>query len=134
MRKRSVGSLLWMLLVGVTPMQAQEVSHEITVDGERQPLKTLTKLTFDGDLAVMHFTESEQTQQVDMTTLKVRFFKYGDVNGDGRVSITDAVGVVNNILNNSSEAFDPAAADVNRDNRITITDAVGVVNIILNQQ
>ncbi len=134
MNMRGIALLLWMLLLGVTSMQAQEVSHEITIDGERQPLKTLTKLTFDGDKAVMHFTENEQTQQVDMTKLNVSFFKYGDVNGDGRVSITDAVGVVNNILNNSSETFDPAAADVNRDTRITITDAVGVVNIILNQR
>ena len=57
---------------------------------------------------------------------------YGDVNGDGQVTITDAVGIVNKILGNPSANFVEPAADVNHDGNITITDAVGVVNIILN--
>jgi len=57
----------------------------------------------------------------------------GDANGDGQVSITDAVAIVNYILGNQSLNFDFKAADVNNDSKITITDAVGVVNIILNQ-
>lgn len=56
----------------------------------------------------------------------------GDANGDGKVTITDAVAVVNYILGNASTGFVKAAADVNQDGNITITDAVGVVNIILN--
>ncbi len=56
----------------------------------------------------------------------------GDANGDGNVTITDAVAIVNKILGNASGSFNEAAADVNRDGEITITDAVGVVNIILN--
>lgn len=56
----------------------------------------------------------------------------GDANGDGKVTITDAVAIVNYILGNASGSFNEAAADVNRDGEITITDAVGVVNIILN--
>ena len=56
----------------------------------------------------------------------------GDANGDGSVTITDAVGIVNYILGNPSANFNEAAADVNSDGNITITDAVGVVNIILN--
>ncbi len=57
----------------------------------------------------------------------------GDANGDGKVTITDAVAIVNDILGNASDNFNEAAADVNGDGKITITDAVGVVNIILNQ-
>jgi hypothetical protein len=57
----------------------------------------------------------------------------GDANADGKVTITDAVGIVNNILGNASDNFSERAADVNRDGNITITDAVGVVNIILSK-
>ncbi len=57
----------------------------------------------------------------------------GDANGDGKVTITDAVGIVNHILDNPSADFSSEAADTNGDEKITITDAVGVVNIILNQ-
>ena len=62
----------------------------------------------------------------------------GDANSDNKVTITDAVGVVNAILGNPSTEFNAAAANVNGDVDssgepiITITDAVGVVNIILN--
>ena len=64
-------------------------------------------------------------------TRKATFIK-GDANGDGVVTITDAVAVVNKILGNASENFNESAADVNGDGVITITDAVGIVNIILN--
>lgn len=57
--------------------------------------------------------------------------QFGDANADGKVSITDAEGVVNHILGKASTSFVRRAADVNRDNTISITDAVGVVNIIL---
>ena len=61
----------------------------------------------------------------------------GDANGDGQVTITDAVAIVNYILGNASADFNPEAANVNGDYddegkpNITITDAVAVVNIIL---
>lgn len=55
----------------------------------------------------------------------------GDVNNDGQVTISDAVGIVNYILGNPAAGFNEAAADVSGDGSITITDAVGVVNIIL---
>lgn len=57
----------------------------------------------------------------------------GDVNNSGSISITDAVGIVNKILNTPSQDFQVDEADVNGDDAITITDAVGVVNIILGQ-
>lgn len=58
--------------------------------------------------------------------------KIGDTNGDGKISITDAVSIVNYILGNASDNFVYAAADVNGDNKVSITDAVAVVNMILN--
>ena len=59
-------------------------------------------------------------------------FIKGDANGDGNVTISDVVAIVNKILGNPSENFKEAAADVDGDGQITIADAVGVVNIILN--
>ncbi len=57
----------------------------------------------------------------------------GDANGDGEVSIADAVAVVNYILGNHSDFFVFDAANVDGDSEITISDAFAIVNIILNQ-
>ena len=65
--------------------------------------------------------------------LTIMDYMLGDANGDGKISITDAVGIVNYILGNASANFHDKAADVNGDGKISITDAVAVVNIILNQ-
>ncbi len=62
-----------------------------------------------------------------------KFIKLGDGNGDGKITITDAVGIVNYILGNPSKEFTEKAGDVNGDGKVSITDAVSVVNIILNQ-
>ena len=45
--------------------------------------------------------------------------------------ITDAVAIVNYILNKPSSNFAVEAADVNMDAKVTITDAVAIVNKIL---
>ncbi len=76
-----------------------------------------------------------ESHDVDMmkSTLWLSSAVIGDANGDGEVTITDAVSVVNYILGNPSAGFNFDAADVNGDGNISITDAVGVVNIILNQ-
>ena len=55
----------------------------------------------------------------------------GDVNGDGSVTIADAIAIANYILGKSTGTFIFTAADINKDNDISIADAVGVVNIIL---
>jgi len=57
----------------------------------------------------------------------------GDINGDGKVTVTDAVGIVNYILHRAPSVFITKAADVNGDGNISISDAVGVVNIVLNK-
>ena len=57
----------------------------------------------------------------------------GDANGDGNVSITDAVAIVNYILTNGHPTgnFVFSAADMNGDKAITISDATAIVNRIL---
>ena len=61
------------------------------------------------------------------------FFKSGDANGDGYVTLADAVAVVNYILGNPSENFNASNADVDGNGSITITDAVSIVNMVLPQ-
>ncbi len=68
----------------------------------------------------------------DPIILNCSSFLIGDANSDGKVTITDAVAVVNYILNTTQGTFNFAAADVDGNGSITITDAVSIVNIILN--
>ena len=51
----------------------------------------------------------------------------GDANGDGEVTISDAVAIVNYVFGNQSVGFNLNAADVNGDGKVTITDAVALV-------
>ena len=67
-------------------------------------------------------------------TLTVSNIKAGDANGDGNISITDAVAVVNYLLNRPSTSFRADAADLTGDGNITITDAVAIVNIVLGKR
>ena len=77
-------------------------------------------------------TAAEVLTQEDLTaTLTVLDVKMGDTNGDGKISITDAVAIVNYILGNPSANYVEEASDVNGDGRTSITDAVAIVNKIL---
>lgn len=64
-------------------------------------------------------------------TLTVSDVKIADADGNGRVSITDAVAIVSYILGDGMDGFVAAAADVDGNGKITITDAVAVVDMIL---
>lgn len=55
----------------------------------------------------------------------------GDVNGDGIVTVTDVVIIVNMILGRDSVVVNKKAADLNKDGIVNVTDVVMTVNIIL---
>jgi hypothetical protein len=62
-----------------------------------------------------------------------------DINGDGRVTSSDVVAVVNTILSKGTRTIDPADLfsfhyDANNDGRVTSTDLVIVINHILQAQ
>ena len=64
----------------------------------------------------------------------VRQFVYkellvGDVNGDGRVNVSDVSVLINMIL--GLEAMDQEHADVNGDGRVNVSDVTALINIIL---
>ena len=55
----------------------------------------------------------------------------GDLDGDGEVSISDAVGIINFIIHSATEGLNEQAADMNGDGVISIADAVMAVNTVL---
>ena len=58
--------------------------------------------------------------------------KPGDISGDGQVTTSDAVTVIDFILENSEPTEEQfKAADVNKDEVLTVSDAVGIVSIAL---
>ena len=64
--------------------------------------------------------------------LTIKDYMLGDVNNDGIVNVTDAIGIVNYVLKNTPVTFIEGAADVNGDGIINVTDAIGIINKILN--
>ena len=77
--------------------------------------------------------DTQAINPADVTaTLTVSDVKIADADGNGKVSITDAVAIVSHILGDDIDGFVAAAADVDGNGRITITDAVAVVDMILN--
>lgn len=100
----------------------------VVVDGSVLTYTTPAESTPD----IISFCYSEGSQ-LRGYGLYVAGLQYGDVNADGKVTVTDAVSIVNKILGVPVAKFIERAADVNRDANITISDAVGVVNIIMNK-
>ena len=58
-------------------------------------------------------------------------FILGDVNGDGKVTITDATLVMDYVNGNTPEGFIVAAADMNGDGNITVTDTILLLDEVL---
>ena len=53
----------------------------------------------------------------------------GDVNGDGRVNVSDVSALINMIL--GLEPMNEARADVNADSRVNVSDVTALINVIL---
>ena len=104
------------------------VRMTLTTDGSKElddyPIKVKnTELSKPNGMMVLPF---------DFTsTLTVKASDPGDVNGDGKITVTDAVYVFKYVNGETSEHFQMRAADVNNSNSITINDAVQIVNMIL---
>lgn len=64
-------------------------------------------------------------------TLTITEATMGDVNGDGRVSVTDVISMNSYILEEEPAQFIRKVADLNGDGKVTITDMVQVIDIIL---
>lgn len=93
----------------------------------------------DGDYAIilrnMKLTETDinnyyQTEYVK-STLTIKSYTIGDINDDGKIDVSDYIGIANHILGNAQEGFNVKAADVNQDGIVDVSDYIGVANIIL---
>jgi hypothetical protein len=51
----------------------------------------------------------------------------GDANGDGTISVSDAVDIISYILGETPLDFNASAADLNNDGKVTVTDALIII-------
>ncbi len=84
------------------------------------------KLT-ETDITTSYNTELIQSVLV----LSATAFSPGDINGDGKVDVSDYIGIANHIVGNTPEGFIEKTADVDGNGAIDVSDYIGVANIIL---
>ena len=81
---------------------------------------------------VLNTAENVSVEPADATaTLTVKDIAPGDVNGDGKINVTDVGMVIDDILENTPANFVKAAADLNGDGKVNVTDVGLVIDIIL---
>lgn len=66
--------------------------------------------------------------------LSLKAYTLGDVNGDGRINVTDIQLVINKMFGKAlPSTFIEAAADLNEDGRVNVTDIQLIINIMFNR-
>ncbi|MBQ3130329.1 MAG: leucine-rich repeat protein [Bacteroidaceae bacterium] len=79
-------------------------------------------------------TENELlTRDFNITLTEAPDFILGDANGDGSITVSDIVSVINYIMYRTEGNFNKEAADVNYDGGINVSDVVKIVNLIMNK-
>ena len=67
----------------------------------------------------------------ELDTSRLHSDTAGDVNGDGRVTITDVTVLVNALLNDNYDEINREQADLNGDNALSITDVTSLIHLLL---
>ena len=100
--------------------------------------ETVTPAIYESILESIIFTQQDGTENellavnFDISVAEPLPFKYGDVNADGVVNVSDIVGVINHIMQRPDGLFfNEEAADANQDGEINVSDVVKIVNIIM---
>jgi N-acetylmuramoyl-L-alanine amidase len=75
--------------------------------------------------------QSTTPAKAALTVTKAASYQSGDVNCDGRVSISDVTALIDYLLGNEPQPFSQAAADVNNDNNISIGDVTALIDKLL---
>ena len=79
--------------------------------------------------------EWKLTLSVDNMTLVIEHASLrGDANNDTYVNVSDAIAMINAILNNTWDNINMTNADVNYDGSVNVSDAIALVNFILNNK
>lgn len=121
---------------------------EIEFQLKESTTKTLTasegsvddSFTWKGNAQQVEFSVNTGSGHIKLTGVKVKVasstatIKTGDVNADGKVDVSDYIGVANHILCIPQTGFDEQAADVDGNGKIDVSDYIGVANIILNNE
>lgn len=63
--------------------------------------------------------------------LKAEFAQAGDVNGDGKLNISDVTSLINYLLSANGEMVDMDNADVDGNSEINISDVTTLINMLL---
>ena len=61
----------------------------------------------------------------------ITFSTRGDVNGDGKVNISDVTALINYLLSHNATGVNVDAADCNQDNTVNISDVTALINYLL---
>lgn len=133
------------LSTGVTRFVTVSTSSNAVISGNDDVVMKVT-LAIDGALEKKDYEVKLTNVQLalkggvttiyapDMTLkLTVTSIALGDVNADGVVNVTDAVGIISHILKETPVWFTESVADVNGDGAINVTDVVGVIDMVLQE-
>lgn len=117
------------LVVGTLPVSGKTVAGVIEVDIATVPTSgehTLHWMIGDSKGAWgMLSTTANSTTFVNSR---------GDVNDDGEVTITDAIELINYVLNDDATGINLANADCNLDGSVNISDAITLISYVLNSK
>jgi len=112
------------------------IAGDASMNGKKIKFKQFVKATQEEkDISGLDITYTNEGQQGEPSNPVVfdlsKTFIPGDATGDGKVSIADAVAIIDYILNDGSTPLVFEAADMNGDGKISIADAVAVIDFIL---
>lgn len=68
---------------------------------------------------------------ISQTTFPAVFIR-GDVNDDGLVNVSDAIALINALVNGNLSNINKNAADTNEDGEVNVSDAITLINYVLN--
>jgi len=103
-------------------------------DGEllRIPVKAGSKGTSNGRLyTIRTATAGAVSHTCADVSFTVKNYELGDVNGDGKVSVTDVGMMISYILQTNPAGFNKDAADMNGDGKVSVTDVGLAITKIL---
>lgn len=128
---------------GVATIQSSEKDGQTTTYGylrirsNQQSGETIIFKVYDKvsekEYDVEDYSLNFQSQEViglpsSPVQLHIADVMLGDADGDGRITINDAVLTINATFGTDPEGFNPTAADMDGDGRVTINDAILIIN------
>jgi hypothetical protein len=66
----------------------------------------------------------------DYATIKYSQFLCGDVNGDGKVTVSDVISLINYLFKGGPPPVSLTASDVNCDGKVTVSDVIYLINYL----